>query len=96
MEKSIIEVFTSPTCPHCPSAINLTSQVKEEREDVELHIWSTSTEEGVERARQFNVFSVPTIFVRGPGHNEILAFKGAPSKERLNKAINITLGKEKL
>ena len=94
MEKSVIEVFTSLRCPHCPGAVNLANKIKEKRNDVDVIIWSSATEQGLQRARQFNIFSVPTIFVRGPKHNEILAFQGTPSEERLNKAINITLGKE--
>jgi len=34
MEKSKIEVFTSPTCPHCPSAVKLAKELEQERDDV--------------------------------------------------------------
>ena len=95
MEKSRIEIFTSPTCPHCPGALELAREVEREREDVEVVELSTLSEEGRTKAQEFGVMSVPTIFVKGPKHGEILGFRGAPSKERLIKAVEISLGLKK-
>lgn len=95
MEKSIIEIFTSPTCPHCPGALELAREVEQERKDVEVVELSTTTQEGIKKAQEFNVMTVPTIFVKGQEHNEILGFRGTPSKERLIKAVEISLGFKK-
>ena len=53
MEKSRIEIFTSPTCPHCPGALELAREVEREREDVEVVELSTLSEEGRKKAQEF-------------------------------------------
>lgn len=95
MEKSKIEIFTRPGCRFCPSALVLVKNVEKEREDVEVieyNIWA----EGKSKAEEFGINAVPTIFVSGPKHNEILAFRGEPSKARLIEAIDISLGIKKI
>ena len=95
MEKSKIEIFTRPGCRFCPSALALVRSVEKERDDVyvvEHNIWG----EGKTKAEEFGINAVPTIFVSGSGHNEILAFKGEPSKARLLEAIEISLGIKKV
>lgn len=94
--KSKITVFTSPTCPHCPSAVKLAQKIGAQKDEVKVQIASTATPEGIMLARKFEIFSVPTIFVKGDGHPEILAIKGTPSEEKLNELIDISLGKKKI
>ncbi|MFH1590188.1 MAG: glutaredoxin domain-containing protein [archaeon] len=89
-----IELFTSPTCPHCPSAKNLTYQVGKEVEGVKVVETSTATKQGSKRARSMDVMSVPTIFVTGPEFERI-GFRGTPSKSRLLDAIAISNGEKK-
>ena len=86
-----IEVFTSPTCPHCPSAKMLAMQVQKERDDVKVIETSTATKQGSRRADLMNVMSVPTLFVKGP-HFDRIGFRGTPSKDKLLEAIDISLG----
>jgi small redox-active disulfide protein 1 len=92
--KSTIEVFTNLTCPHCPPAIKLAREIKQERDDVELVETIINYEEGAQRAAQFGIRSTPTILISGP-KSDVLAFKGTPSKENLINAINASLGKNK-
>lgn len=90
--KSIIEIFTSPGCPHCPNALKLVKEIEGERKDFVLREFNTFYPEARERAKQFEVESVPTIFVRGPGHGEVLAIAGTPSKKKLNELIDLSQG----
>ena len=96
MEKSIIEVFTSPTCPHCPNAVKVAEEISKERQDVIVKNLSTALPEGNLKARKFNILSVPTVFVKGPGHEEILAIRGVPSKMKLNELLDISQGLKKI
>lgn len=92
-----IEVFTSPTCPHCHPALDfakqIAKQIKKERGDyIKVVELSTATPSGQKKATQFGVMSVPTTFVTGPKSAEKIAFRGLPSKKGLLKAIDISLG----
>ncbi|MBT3463647.1 hypothetical protein HOD20_06250 [archaeon] len=95
MEKAHVEVFTSPTCPHCPSAKKIAKEVCDKREDVKFLETSTMTSKGSKRAQKFDVRGVPTLIITGPGTNERIGYVGTPSKDSLNNMINIALGKEK-
>ena len=91
--KCKIEVFTSPTCPHCHPALNLAKEIEKERDDVKVTEFSTATPQGRRKARQMEVTALPTIFVKGPSYPQNIGFRGLPSKKGLLKAIDISLGK---
>ncbi len=80
--KTIIEVFTSPSCPHCPRAVIMAKQLAKEMPDIEVIETSTATPQGYARAISLNINAVPTIFINGK-----LAFVGAPSMEALKRAV---------
>lgn len=86
-----IEIFTSPTCPHCPSAKSLAREIEKERDDVKVIEYSTITPEGSEKANHYQIVSVPTIIISG---KEYVGLRGTPSKKGFNKAINLSLKKE--
>lgn len=88
-----IDIFTSPTCPHCAAALDLVRQIAKERDDVKINELSTATPYGSRKARQMDVMAVPSIFVRGPAYPQNIGFRGVPSKKGLLKAIDISLGK---
>jgi len=90
--KSKVEVFTSPTCPHCSSAAKLVREIGKERDDVRVVETSTATGYGQKRAKQLGIMAVPSVFVSGPAYAEHIGFKGLPSKKGLLKAIDISLG----
>jgi thioredoxin 1 len=96
MEKTLIEVFTSPTCPHCPSAKKVVEEVFSERGDVIMREMNSVNLEVQSKMQEFQISSVPTIFIKGPGHGEILAMQGTPSKERLMELIDLSQGKKNL
>ena len=93
MEKAKIEVYTSPTCPYCPSAVKLVNRVAKGRNDVKVSVVNTATSKGSRRAKKFGIMSVPTVLVTGPATNEIIGFRGTPSEKKLLEAIDIALGK---
>jgi len=88
--KADIVLFTSPTCPHCHHA--RAALISLNREDVEFLEISTGTKEGAEIASQQEIMSVPTIFVHGPEVEETIAFRGMPTMNKLNEAIDSCLG----
>lgn len=92
---SKVVVFTSPTCPHCPPTKKLVSEVASEKDDVEYEEMSTATPEGSRRAQELGIMSVPTIIITGPGSEQPIGLAGLPPRKGLEKAINISLGKDR-
>lgn len=90
--KAVVEVFTSPTCPHCPAANNSVNSVSEERDDFTVKDYSMATKEGQKKAQEYGVMSVPTVFVKSDNYPEIIGHRGAPTKKDLNKSLDIALG----
>ncbi len=94
MIRAKIEVYTSPTCPHCPHAKKVADEVAKNRDDVKVIEISTGTKNGQKKARNNNVRSVPTIFVTSSEIEDKIGHVGTPSKKSLNKMIDLSLGKE--
>ena len=79
----VIEVFTSPTCPHCPRALAMAQELATQMPGVQAFEVSTATPQGFAKAALYGVKAVPTVFI---DHKR--AFVGAPpSIEALRKAI---------
>lgn len=70
---AVIEVFTSPTCPHCPRALEMARQLAMEMTGVQVVEQSTATPQGYAKAALYGVQAVPTVFINGKR-----AFVGAP------------------
>lgn len=76
-----VEVFHSPTCPHCPKAISLLRDVKSELGDVlEVEEVNVIYPEGRDRALSYGISAVPTIVINGdrkivgvPGRDELVS-----------------------
>lgn len=80
---TIIEVFTSPTCPHCPSALLMAKELAAQMPGIRVVEQSTATPQGYAKAAFYGVQAVPTIFINGKR-----AFVGAPpSIEALRQAL---------
>ena len=92
-EKSVLELFTSSTCPHCPRARRMVKELLGERDDFVAYENDTTSPEGKIKAQQFRVRFVPSLFIQGPGSKEILAFTGTPSKEKLLEMLDVSQGK---
>jgi protein-disulfide isomerase len=93
MEKSTVYLFTSPTCPHCPPAKKFIHEFKKTRDDFVLKDLSTMTSEGARLAKKFEVMSVPTFIIAGPGYPYPIGLKGVQSKEVMDKYLDISQGK---
>ncbi len=95
-EKVKIEVFTSPTCPHCPHAKKAVMKYAEGKTGIKVVETSTFTNEGQKRAREFEVRTVPTVFVTSQSNPDRIAFAGVPGEKQLERMINISLGKDEM
>ncbi|HID47100.1 MAG TPA: thioredoxin [Methanothermococcus okinawensis] len=77
-----IEVFTSPTCPHCPPAKRVVEEVVAELGGgVDVEYIDVMREP--ERAIKYGIMAVPTIVINGE-----VAFVGAPTKEELKAKLS--------
>ena len=75
-----VEVFSTNSCPHCPSAIDAAQVAKDklgDAIDVEV-VKIDESKENYERAIQYQIMAVPTIVINGD-----VAFVGAPSEDEL-------------
>lgn len=80
-----VEVFTSPSCPYCPMAVQLVEEVKKEMtEDLEVEKIDIMVDQ--EKAREYGLMAVPAIALNG-----VVRFVGAPGKEELVEAIKETM-----
>jgi len=92
MEKAKVYLFTSPTCPHCPSAKKFAEEFKKTRDDFQLIDMSMATREGEKAAKKYDVMSVPTFIIKGSGYPGRIGLAGMQSNESMNKYLDIALG----
>jgi thioredoxin 1 len=84
-----VEVFTSPSCPYCPMAVELVEEVKKEMPD-DLEVEKIDIMSDREKAVQYNLMAVPAIALNG-----VVKFVGAPTKEELVEALKAELSEQK-
>ena len=75
-----VEVFSTNSCPHCPSAIEAAQVAKDklgDAIDVEV-IKIDESSENRQRAIDYQIMAVPTIVINGE-----VTFVGAPSEDEL-------------
>ena len=75
-----VEVFSTNSCPHCPSAIDAAQVAKDklgDAIDVEV-VKIDESEENRKRAIEYQIMAVPTIVINGE-----VTFVGAPSDAEL-------------
>ncbi|MHA1379716.1 MAG: thioredoxin family protein [Candidatus Helarchaeota archaeon] len=76
-KKVRIEIYESPTCPHCPVAMRmLRNAQKVYKEDIEIIDVNISSKSGQLLAQLNNITGTPTIFMNGE-----LKFQGDPRSE---------------
>jgi thioredoxin 1 len=80
-----IEVFTSPTCPYCPMAVEVIGEAKKELGDA-IEVEKIDIMVDREKAIEYGLMAVPAIAING-----VLTFVGAPSKEELMEALKTVL-----
>lgn len=76
-----IEVFTSPSCPYCPMAIEVVDAVKKEMHD-DIEVEKIDIMQDREKAIEYGLMAVPAVAING-----VVKFVGAPEKEDLKNAI---------
>ncbi|MEN4018713.1 MAG: MJ0307 family thioredoxin [Methanobacterium sp.] len=76
-----VEVFTSPSCPYCPMAIDVVDAVKKEMQD-DIEVEKIDIMKNREKAVEYGLMAVPAVAING-----VIKFVGAPLKEELEKAI---------
>ncbi len=84
-----VEVFTSPSCPYCPMAIQLVEDVKKDMMD-ELEVEKIDIMVDQEKAREYGLMAVPAIALNG-----VVKFVGAPGKDELLEAIKEEMAEKK-
>lgn len=80
-------LFTSPTCPHCPSAKQFGKEYFVDKEDVEFYALDATDPRSSEPARVFGVRSVPTFILVGPGEKAPVGVSGTPSREHMDRVL---------
>jgi small redox-active disulfide protein 1 len=76
-----VEVFTSPSCPYCPMAIQVVEEVEKEMpKDLEVEKIDIMVDR--EKAIEYGLMAVPAIALNG-----VVRFVGAPNKDELLSAI---------
>jgi len=76
-----VEVFTSPSCPYCPMAIEVVNEVEKEMPGT-LEVEKIDIMVDRDKAVEYGLMAVPAIALNG-----VVRFVGAPSKEELASAI---------
>lgn len=92
-EKPVLAyLFTSPTCPHCPSAKRFGAQYFGDKDDVEYYELDATDPRASEPAKAFGVRSVPTFILVGPGQETPIGVSGTPSTEHMDKVLSMVRG----
>lgn len=78
MEGFLLELFTSPTCPHCPRAREIISEAVKSMRNALLIVREVTEPENAELARKHGIQSVPTLIINGNYRVE-----GVPRREEL-------------
>ena len=93
MAKATLYVFTSPTCPHCPSAKAIAGQVAKERDDVVYKDVVSGLAGSNKLFKKFDVTSVPTIIIQGSDYPQNIGLRGTQPVPTLHKYLDIATGK---
>ncbi|NYT18442.1 MAG: thioredoxin [Methanobacteriales archaeon] len=76
-----VEVFTSPSCPYCPMAVQVVEEVEKEMPN-DLEVEKIDIMKDREKAIEYGLMAVPAVALNG-----VVRFVGAPNKEELLSAI---------
>ena len=84
----LIEIITSPQCPHCPTAKRVVEEVVKNVscDDIEVKYIDATEDPGT--VEKYSIMAVPTIVIDGE-----VAFVGAPSSEQLESYLREKLNR---
>ena len=83
-----VEVFSTNSCPHCPSAIDAAQVAKDKLGDaIDVEVLKIDeSDENRQKAINYQIMAVPTIVIDGE-----VVFVGAPSDDELIEKIESLL-----
>ncbi|MEW6329367.1 MAG: thioredoxin family protein [Candidatus Micrarchaeota archaeon] len=91
MNPILVEVLTSPDCPHSPRALKIAKHtVAGLRAPVIVREISVATEEGRARAQEFEIAATPTITINGR-----IAYVGVPTSKKMLALLDYAIQREK-
>ena len=92
MTRAKVYLFYSPMCPHCPPARQFMREFINERNDFDFIELRAGTQEAAEKAKEFDIVSSPTFIIQGPAIDYNIGQAGTPSREAMNRHLDIALG----
>ena len=83
-----VEVFSTNSCPHCPSAIDAAQVAKDKLGDaIDVEVLKIDeSDENRQKAINYQIMAVPTIVIDGE-----VVFVGAPSDDELIEKLESLL-----
>lgn len=96
MANATLYVFSSPTCPHCPTAKAIAGQVAKERDDVTYKDVVSGMAGSNKLFKKFDIASVPTIIIQGPEYPQNIGLKGTQPAPTLHKYLDVAVGKREV
>ena len=91
-----ILLFTSPTCPACPSAKRTLKQFSLTHQEIQTTLYETHMPIGQTLAKKYDIYSVPTFIIQGPAIDHPMGLIGNKSIQTLKKYCDIAVGKKQL
>ena len=82
----ILSVFTHPACSGCGAAVEMGWELVQDLEGIQLKTVKLENREGLERAQQCGIKTIPTIIIYR-GEDECERMVGLPKKKDLEESL---------
>ena len=86
----ILSVFTHPACSGCGAAVEMGWELVQVLEGIELKTVKLENREGLERAQQCGIKTIPTMIIYR-GEEECERMVGLPKKKDLEESLKLYL-----
>ena len=86
----ILSVFTHPACSGCGAAVEMGWELVQVLEGIELKTVKLENREGLERAQQCGIKTIPTMIIYR-GEDECERMVGLPKKKDLEELLKLYL-----
>ena len=86
----ILSVFTHPACSGCGAAVEMGWELVQDLEGIVLKTVKLENREGLERAQQCGIKTIPTIII-SKGEEECERMVGLPKKKDLEESLKLYL-----
>ena len=86
----ILSVFTHPACSGCGAAVEMGWELVQDFEGLQLKTVKLEKREGLERAQQFGIKTIPTMIIY-KGEKECERIVGLPKKKDLEESLKLYL-----